>query len=453
MIFNVLDYQAVGDGNHNDTSAIQSAIDSCTESGGGRVILPSGKVFISGPLKLKSNVELHMEGNSCLKASTDLSEYTESAFKENFSEGSLWLSAYNEINIAITGTGEINGMGTDFMENEEKTHYNYRFENNIDMRPHLLTLVGCRHITIRDVTFKNAAYWCIHPVGCDDILISGIRILNSLKVRNCDGIDPDHSRNVRISDCYIESADDCICLKTRREYDEYGPTENVTVTGCTLVSTSCAIKLGSENTTGIRNVVFSSIIITCSNRALGIQNRDEGYIEDINFNNIIIKSRLFADVWWGKAEPISITSFKREADAIRRFAPGQTKGLIGPVRRIGFYNINAESENGVYVCGTADSRPKEIIFENINLKISKSTVYQGGLYDRRPCDAQGIVEEKTAGFFIQESDHISIRDSRVIWGDNQPEYFGEALFQREVTGLELSNFDERNRVRLKPVLQ
>lgn len=449
MVFNVIDYKAVGDGCHEDTSAIQAAIDHCSESGGGRVLFPSGKVFISGPLKLKSNVEIHMEGNSTLKASTDISLYTESAFRENLSEGSMWLSAENEINLSITGTGEINGMGTEFMANEEKTHFNYKFENSIDMRPHLLTLIGCRQITIRDVTFKNAAYWCLHPVGCEDILITGVRILNSLKVRNCDGIDPDHCRNVRISDCYIESADDCICLKTRREYDEFGPTENVTVTGCTLVSTSCAIKLGSENTTGIRNVVFSSIIITSSNRALGIQNRDEGYIEDINFNNIIIKSRLFADVWWGKSEPISVTSFKRDPEAVRRFKPGQTEGLIGPVRRIGFYNINAESENGIYVCGSEDSRPKEIIFENITLKISKTTKYQGGLYDRRPCDVQGIVEENTAGFFIEDSDDISIRDSRVLWGDKQPEYYGEAFFQRGVTGLEISNFDERNRTRVK----
>ena len=446
-MFNIVDFGALGDGKTNNAEAIQAAIDACNAAGGGNVVVPGGSVFVTGPFHFKSNVNLVVEANAILKASTDESLYTRSAFKENRSEGSMWISGFEAHRIGISGRGIIDGQGTEFMVDEEKTHYNYKIEDNVDMRPHLLTLVGCHNITIRDVTFRNAAYWCLHPVGCEDVLITGVRILNSLKVRNCDGIDPDHCRNVRISDCYIESADDCICPKTRREYAEYGPTENVTVTGCTLVSTSCAIKLGSENVSGIRNVVFSSIIISASNRALGIQNRDEGVIENIQFNNIIIETRLFADVWWGKAEPISITAFKRPKDALIRFAHGETEGRIGPVRNIGFHNIMADSENGVYLCGCPDSRPENIFFDNVNLKISRKTNYAGGLYDRRPCDAQGIVNEKTSGFFIQEADDIRIRDCRVVWGDNQSHDFGEALKQRDVNGLEISGFQERNRRR------
>ena len=454
-MFNIYDFGAIGDGVTDNAVFIQAAIDACHESGGGNVVIPGGGVFLSGPFCFKSNVNLVVEANAILKASTDESLYTESAFKENRSEGSLWISGFEAHRIGISGRGVIDGQGTQFMVNEEKTHYNYRIENNVDMRPHLLTLIGCHSITIKDVTFKNAAYWCIHPVGCEDVLITGVRILNSLKVRNCDGIDPDHCRNVRISNCYIESADDCICPKTRREYEEYGPTENMTVTGCTLVSTSCAIKLGSENVSGIRNIVFSSIVINASNRALGIQNRDEGVIENIQFNNIIIESRLFADVWWGKAEPISVTAFKRPKGALARFARGETEGRIGPVRNIGFHNINATSENGIYVCGCPESRPSNIFFDNVSITLSKTTHYQGGMYDRRPCNVEGIVREKTAGFFIQEADDVRIRDCRVVWGENQPAYYGEALKQRAVVGLEISGFQERNKKRTskqKPVL-
>lgn len=436
---NVLDFKATGDGITNDKNSIQEAIDRCYEDGGGTVLFPSGKIYLTGPFKIRSNVNIHVEGNALIKASTDESLYIESAFKENRSEGSIWISAREACNISITGTGKIDGQGTEFMLNEESTHYNYKMENGIDRRPHLLTMIGCTNVTIKDVTFSNSAYWCIHPIGCQDVLISGVRILNSLKVRNCDGIDPDHCRNVRISDCYIESADDCICLKTRREYDEYGPTENITVTGCTLVSTSCAIKLGSENVSGIRNVVFNSIIITSSNRGLGIQNRDEGIIENITFSNIYIESRLFDDVWWGKAEPISITTFRREDDSLLRFKPGQTKGLAGKVQNLLFQNISCQSENGIYISGCDEARPKNIIFDNVQLKINKSTRYIGGMFDRRPCNVEGLANTGTSGFNLNHADDIEIRNCRVTWGENRPNYYNHVIYAKNVNDLSLNN--------------
>ncbi len=446
-MFDVRNYGAKGDGRTNDAAAIQAAIDDCHEAGGGNVVFPGGFVFLTGPFKFKSFVKLVVEANAVILASTDITLYTESAFKENRSEGSMWISGFEAHRIGISGEGVIDGQGTEFMLNEEKTHFNYKMEDGVDMRPHLLTLIGCHNVTIRGVTFRNAAYWSIHPVGCEDVLITGVRVINSLKVRNCDGIDPDHCRNVRISDCYIESADDCICPKTRREYDEYGPTENMTVTGCTLVSTSCAIKLGSENVSGIRNIVFSSIIINASNRALGIQNRDEGAIENIRFTNIVIESRLFADVWWGKAEPISITALRRPHDAFERVPRDGSKPTVGPVRNVGFTDVTASSENGVYICGCDESRPSDLYFDNVTLRINKMTAYEGGQYDRRPCDVNEIVREPTSGFSIQEADDVRLRDCRVVWGDCQPDYFGEALYKRNVNGLQVNGLCERNNAR------
>jgi polygalacturonase len=326
-------------------------------------------------------------------------------------------------------------MGTEFMVDEEPSHYNYKIENGIDMRPHLLTLYGCTNVVIRDVTFCNAAYWCLHPVGCQDVLIQGIRILNNLKVRNCDGIDPDHSRNVRISDCYIESADDCICLKTRREFDEYGPTENVTVTGCTLISTSCAIKLGSENTQGIRNAVFNSIVITRTNRAIGIQNRDEGAIENIIFSNIVADCRLFHDVWWGKSEPIYITAFNRHETESHRFPPDGVRRSAGPVRDIQFNHIQCRSENGIYVSGSTDTRPSRLQFNHVRIEIDKKTDYPGGVHDRRPCDVEGIIESGTSGFHFDSCDDILLTNCCVSWGSRTPDYYKHALFAENTTEL------------------
>ena len=90
---------------------------------------------------------------------------------------------------------------------------------------------------LRIFVVKDAPFWTLHPAGCDDVLIDRIRILNDLDVANSDGIDPDHCSNVRILGCHVTCADDCICLKTSKGNSEYGPTENVIIDGCTLVST------------------------------------------------------------------------------------------------------------------------------------------------------------------------------------------------------------------------
>jgi hypothetical protein len=258
---------------------------------------------------------------------------------------------------------------------------------------------------------------------------------------------------VRISDCYIRSADDCICIKNRRDFDQYGPCENITVTGCVLTSTSCAIKLGSENMDDIRNIIFDSCVIHGANRGLGIQNRDEGNIENVIFSNIIIEGRLFHDVWWGKAEPIYVTAFKRAPGTRFRFPKGRTESAIGKVRNIRFINILCKSENGVYISGCEDSRIEEVLLENVRVEINKTTEYKGGLYDRRPCDVEGIIQRNTAGFYINEVDNLVLRSNKVVWGENRPDYYGHAIETHDVTGLEIENFKgtAAHPDRLKPI--
>jgi polygalacturonase len=428
--YNITDFGAIGDGKIDDAPAIQQAIDTCSKNGGGTVLVPPGKVFLTGPFNLKSYVNFYVSANATVLASPDEKVYTQSAFKENMGEGSIWIGGKDAVNVTISGQGTIDGNGTAFMGLEEKAAFALKPFDTFDRRPHLFTPINFLNLTIKDVTFKDSAYWCIHLVGCNDVVIHGIRLLNNLKIRNSDGIDPDHSKNVRISDCYIESGDDCICPKTRREYEEYGPTENITVTNCILKSTSCSIKLGSENMDAIRNVVFSNCIIRNSNRAIGIQNRDEGVVENILFENIIIEGRLFNDVWWGKAEPIYVTAYKRQPgnarDANWRFAKGQTTGKVGPVRNITFTNIQAKSENGVFV-GGEKGRISQIRFNQVHLEIEKITKYQGGTYDLRPSDTIGLKKTLTSGFHIEDAKNITLKDCSVNWGQAKESYFGHAI--------------------------
>ena len=397
-IYNVTSFGAKGDGKTDDAVAIQKAIDKCSKDGGGMVLFPRNHVFISGPVELKSNVEIHLESTATWKANPDESIYKLSAFGENRGEGMLWLYANDADNITITGKGTIHGNGIAFMGAELEDSYELKplADQSFDPRPHVLTLTDVRNLTIRDVTIREGAYWTVHLIGCNEAVIDGINLLNNLKIRNGDGIDIDHSKNVRIANCHITSGDDCICLKNRREFEKYGSCHDITVTNCVMSSRSCAIKIGSENMDSIYNVVFDNCIITGSNRGLGIQNRDEGTVTDVVFSNIQLDCRLWSDVWWGKAEPIYVTSYPRangnHKDANWRFPKGQIEGRCGEVSRIYFNNITALSENACFVGGDVPGKVKDIYFNNVRVNIIGNN--KEFLMDKRPCKGEGFLRFK-----------------------------------------------------------
>ena len=410
--FNVTGYGAKGNGVTDDAKAIQRAIDACSASGGGSVVFPSGKTFMAGPLHLKSNVDLHLQPNSVLLANPDEAVYTESAFRGNRGEGMMGISGKDIQNISITGRGRIDGNGVAFMGRELSDSYELKPVTDFDPRPHVLTLVNASNVKINGVTIANSAYWTVHLVGCCDVAISDISLLNNLKIRNGDGIDIDHSRKVRISNCFIESGDDCICLKNRREFEEYGPCEDVVVTNCIMTSRSCAVKIGSENMDAIRRVLFDNCIITKSNRGIGIQNRDEGTVSDITFSNMTLDCRLFSDVWWGKSEPIYVTSYPRargnHKDAGWRFPKGATQGACGEVSDIRFIDIYSTSENGIFLGCDEPGKIRNVTLDNVDLTLLKPAQYEGGVFDRRPCEGEGFIKAPSSGIYTENIENLNI---------------------------------------------
>ena len=200
------DYGAGLDGISNDRSALKAAVDAAHAAGGGVVIVPGGRTLLTGSFELKSHVTLHLEPSATIVASTERSDY----------RGRTLIEAFSAEEVAITGTGTIDGRGTAFMT-EELSHI-YRAAS---WRPRLMLLEGCRRVQLSGVTLRDSPSWGVHLAGCDGVVIHGITILNNLKIPNCDGIDPDHSRNVRISDCHIEGGDDSIVIKTSRAYARY----------------------------------------------------------------------------------------------------------------------------------------------------------------------------------------------------------------------------------------
>jgi len=444
--YNIKKFGAAGDGKTNDAKAIQKAIDACSAAGGGQVLVPAGYVFLSGPFDLKSFVELRIEGGAKILASPDEKLYTKSAFRENKGEGTIWIGGEKLEQVSITGTGILDGNGISFMGEEISDSYVLKPFEIVDPRPHLLTLTDCKKLNIDGVTFQNSAYWTVHLIGCNDVSISNITLLNSIKIRNSDGIDLDHSKNVRITNCYIESGDDCICLKNRREFEEYGACENIVISNCTMTSSSCAIKIGSENMDRISKVLINNCNIVNSNRGIGIQNRDEGTVSDVIFSNLVIESKLFSDVWWGKSEPIYITAYPRATannkDAGWRLPKGQTKGKVGAVSDIYFSNIRCMGESGVYISAESQDKVSNVHFDQVSVKLNKTTQEAGGIYDRRPSNVEGLVKSDIAGFYFENTGNISLNNSEVIWGSNKPTYTGKALEQKNVKKISVVNFQE-----------
>jgi hypothetical protein len=419
-VFDVLSFGAVGDGVTNDGRAIQRAIDACAAAGGGTVFVPAGKTYLSGTVRLASFVDLHVEGGAWIIASDRRRDYPNDALR-------CLIEAYDASGIALTGTGVIDGRAKRFMTAELPHIY-----RGNDWRPRLVGFVGCRGVTVRDITLADAANWALHPAGCEDVVISGVRILNDLKVPNCDGIDPDRCRNVRISDCLIQAGDDCICLKTSGEFPQYGPCENVTVRGCTLVSTSAAVKIGSGTVADLRDIVFDGCVIRASNRGLGIQLRDGGNVENVLFANMTVETRLFHEDWWGGGEPIYVTAVPREAGA-----------KVGAVRNVRFTNILCRGEGGVFIAAQDPGRIENVLLENVRVEINKWTKWRGGRHDLRPTGGDrrtGISDHRTAGFYVERAEGVTLRNCEVAWGANRPHYFGHALEAHSAEGLAVENF-------------
>lgn len=410
------------------TGAIQAAIDAVHRDGGGRVTLAAGVRYRSGTINLRSRIELHLEMGAELIASSDPADYAPVAAVGEYggSHGGFLIQAQGERDVAITGLGTIDGAGSSFMDGWW-TEDGPWIRKPKAWRPRGIGLLTCQRVQITGIVIRDAAQWTIHLTGCNDVLIQGITIANGLDVPNCDGIDPDHCRNVRIVGCHIEAGDDGIVLKNTRKFRDLGPCEDVLVSDCTIVSTSAAIKLGTESQGDFRNVLVQNCSIRRSHRGLAIQLRDDGCIENVCFQHCLIETRHFHTKWWGSAEPIYVTAQPRH-DGDR---PGR-------IRHVRFRDCLCRGESGAFLSATAASPIEDLMLDSVRLEILHASRWPGGRVDRRPMHSQehgGLEQGTVHGVTAEHIRGLRLREVEVAWTGEPRPWWGHALHATACPGL------------------
>lgn len=419
--FNITKYGAKADGIMLNTQSINSAITACSAKGGGVVLIPAG-LWITGPVVLKSNVNLHIDRAALLQFTDDKSQYK--IIEGNWEGHAAYrnespISGTNLTNIAITGEGVIDGngevwrlIGKDRLTEEEwkrkvasggvvsengKTWYPSAAyakaaktpkagyiepgssvaaasEYKDYYRPNMLVLNNCKKILLQNTTFQNSAAWCLHTLMCQDLTLEGVRVRNPWNAANGDGIDVESCKNVMIDNSTFDCGDDGICVKSGR--DEEGrkrgmPTENMIVKNSIVYRAHGGFVIGSEMSGGARNIFVSNCTFIGTDIGLRFKTtRGRGgvvekiYIKNIAMKDILTSAILFDMYYMGKSptedELVNDVTLPAVTDATPQFRD--------------FYVSNVScngADKALMIRGLPEMNIKNINIDNVSMKTNK----------------------------------------------------------------------------------
>lgn len=419
--FSIAAYGAKADGITLNTVAINKAITACSEKGGGVVLIPRG-IWVTGPVVMKSNVNLNLAIGAILQFTGDFDQYP---LTEGNWEGlpavrnQSPISGVSLENIAITGSGIIDGNGDAWrMVKKDKltaTQWKHKIESggvlsedgriwyptekslagskvkgagviqpgktvkdyeNIKdyLRPNLMVLIRCKKVLLEGVTFRNSPAWCLHPLMCEDLTMRSINVQNPWYAQNGDGVDLESCKNVVLENSVFDVGDDGICIKSGR--DEAGrkrgmPTENVLVKGCTVYHAHGGFVIGSEMSGGARNLYVTDCSFIGTDIGLRFKTtRGRGgvveqiYIKDISMKDIVGEAILF-DMYYEAKDPIVLagenrTSPKVELLPVTEATPQFRDFYISGITCYG-------AGKGVFVRGLPEMNIRNISMNNMSI--------------------------------------------------------------------------------------
>jgi polygalacturonase len=299
----VTNYGIVGNHTILNTVALQELIDKVHRANGGTLVFPKGE-YLSGSLVMKSNVSLYLKEGAVLLGSTNPYDYKdvpmperpESPKRDDYSN-MAFLVAYKANNFKIYGKGKIDGQGRALALSIDSLHhsgeridlkYNYRrMRPNETARPKLFRFSMCKNVDVLDLNLQNGACWGLSFELCEKLKLDNLKIVNRAFWNN-DGMDITDCKNVQITNCDVDSADDGICLKS---YFPKYYNDSIYIANCTIKSSASALKFGTASYGGFKNVTIENINVFDTFRsAIAIESVDGGAIENISVSNIVAKN-------------------------------------------------------------------------------------------------------------------------------------------------------------------
>lgn len=404
------------------TVSLQKAIDHCNEKGGGVVLIPEG-VWTSGPLQLRSNVNLHLTRNALLQFTTDFEQYP---LVETGWEGLRQMRRHSPIraegqhNIAITGDGVIDGNGDAwrFVKKSKMTDSQWKkriasggvltpdgkewypsesalkgrqykdagqitpdktpafFEEIKDfLRPNLVVLENCQTILLEGVTFQNSGAWNTHLLMSRDITVRGITVRNPWYSQNGDGLDIESCYNVLVENSSFDVGDDAICVKSGK--NEYGrqvgkPTENLWVRNCTVYHGHGGFVVGSEMSGGARKLYVSDCTFIGTDIGLRFKTTRGrgGVVEDVYISNIHMKDipgeAILFDMYYEAVDPVPAAGETRQPPKVEHRPVSEETPQF---RNFHISNIQCDgASKAVFIRGLPEMPIRDIVIENLHAR-------------------------------------------------------------------------------------
>jgi polygalacturonase len=488
----IVSFGAKGDGITLNTQSINKTIASVSQKGGGVVLIPSG-LWLTGPLELKSNVNLHLKRDAILQFTDDFNQYK--LVQGNWEGQPAWrnqspISGVNLENIAITGTGIIDGNGGAWrmVKKDKLTETQWKtlvasggvvradgkmwypsektvkgsntknagvieagktaadYEDIKDfLRPNLLVLTGCKKILLEGVTFQNSPAWNLHPLLCEDLTLRNLQVKNPWFAQNGDGVDVESCKNVLIEGSTFDVGDDGICIKSGR--DEAGrkrgvPTENVIVRNNVVYHAHGGFVIGSEMSGGAKNIwVYDcSFIGTDIGLRFKTTRGRGGVVENIYINNInmidIPGEAILFDMYYAAVDPVPLAGEKREA--IKTVTVPVTEATP-QFRNFYIKDVVANgAEKAIFFRGLPEMNIKDIHLENVTIKAKKGIeiIEAAGIFLK---NVNVITEDTSPIVMIQNGSNININNLK--YPDNSKILFdvtGEKTKGVKISGTDVS---------------
>jgi hypothetical protein len=433
------DFGAVGDGKTLCTEAIQRAIDRCDAAGGGTVAFTPG-VYLSGTVFLKSHVTLRLDANATLQGSARLADYPVTKPKKIESRTNVYnlrslIYAEDLDAISIVGRGTLDGNGAAFMD---KAHDG--------RRPLILRVIGCRDVLVENIQMQNSGFWNQHYLDCDRVRVQGVRVWNHTTY-NVDGIDIDGCRDLVVSNCFIDSDDDAVCLKSTSDH----PCENVLVSNCVISSHCNAIKMGTDSTGGFVNVAITNCSIVSPRKSKVIYGSQRGFsgisleLVDGGRMDRIAVSNVTID---GVEVPLFVRLGNRGKGFVIDDASPAEARPVGTLRNVSFANIIATQagKTGCSVVGLPRHCVENVSFSNVTIRSEGGGKRQwaSATIKERPADypeATMFGKLPGHGLYCRHVRGLTLTDVRLLTdkADERPALVFDDVDEANLSGLSCSH--------------